>query len=68
MEGDTGLELPMGKENGIPTGPMWVMRGPGSRGEGNGRQRGPQVQAERGCRGIRDPNMRLWMQRVSGST
>lgn len=47
MEGSTELEPHMGKENGIPTGPMWVMKGPGSRGEEIGRQRGPQVWAER---------------------
>jgi len=47
VEGNTGLELQVGKENGIPTESMWVMRGPESRGEGIGRQRGPQVQAER---------------------
>ena len=43
VESDTGLEPHMGKENRIPIEPVWVMRGPGSRGEGIGRQRGPQV-------------------------
>lgn len=47
MEGNTGLGPHIGKENGIPIKPMWVMRGPGSRGERIGKQRGPQVWAGR---------------------
>lgn len=65
MEGDTGLEPHMGKENGIPMEPMWVMR---IKGWGNWEAQGPPgMGSKNGCRSIWNPNMRLWLQRVSGS-
>lgn len=47
MEDNTGPQLHMAKENRIPVEPMWVKRAPGSRGEGIGRQRCPQVRDKR---------------------